>query len=125
MALRTSISPLCARTLQLYAKPILRTNSRTLRTTASCRAEGDTGAPRAGGAVQSDAFTRREQASEGYYVRQHEAEQLADLKQSIAVHEAQLAELKDRTEAIRLMSDTPAPAPAPGGENGAKGVLKA
>ncbi|KAK3116778.1 ATPase inhibitor [Teratosphaeriaceae sp. CCFEE 6253] len=59
-------------------------------------AEGDAGAPRSGGAAQGDAFTKREQASEDYYVREQEKEKLAKLKQKIADQEAQLA--KDRQE---------------------------
>ena len=43
-------------------------------------AEGDTGAPRSGGAAQGDAFTKRETASEDYYVRQQELEKLRQRK---------------------------------------------
>ena len=63
-------------------------------------AEGDAGAPRSGGAAQGDAFTKREQASEDYYMRQQEKSKLEALKKKIADNEAQLA--KDREEAENL-----------------------
>ncbi len=63
-------------------------------------AEGDTGAPRSGGSAQGDAFTKREQASEDYYVRQQEKEKLEKLKKKIADQEAALA--KDREEVEKL-----------------------
>ncbi|KAK1023243.1 ATPase inhibitor [Friedmanniomyces endolithicus] len=52
-------------------------------------------------ATQGDAFTKREQASEDYYVRQQEKDKLAKLKQKIADQEAQLA--KDREEAESMV----------------------
>ena len=64
-------------------------------------AEGDTGAPRSGGATQSDAFTKREQASEDYYVKQQEQKKLEELRKRIADKEADLA--KDRKEAEDIM----------------------
>ena len=63
-------------------------------------AEGDTGSTRSGGAAQGDAFTKREQASEDYYVRQQEKEKLQALRQKIAEKEADVA--KDRDEAEKL-----------------------
>ncbi|KAI4271443.1 MAG: hypothetical protein LQ337_006002 [Flavoplaca oasis] len=56
-------------------------------------AEGDTGAPKAGGAAQGDAFTKREAASEDFYVRQKEMEKLQNLKQKIEEHKKHLEEL--------------------------------
>lgn len=76
------------------------TNTRTFATSVRRMAEGDTGAPRSGGAAQGDAFTKREQASEDYYVRQQEKEKLAQLKKKIADQEAALA--KDREEVEKL-----------------------
>lgn len=68
---------------------------------AACRmAEGDTGAPRSGGQAQGDAFTKREKASEDYYVRQQEKEKLEALRKKIADKEAEIA--KDREEAEKL-----------------------
>lgn len=64
-------------------------------------AEGDTGAPRSGGSAQGDAFTKREQASEDYYVRQQEKEKLEALRKKIADKEADIA--KDREEAEKIM----------------------
>ncbi|KAL9042102.1 MAG: hypothetical protein Q9180_000835 [Flavoplaca navasiana] len=56
-------------------------------------AEGDTGAPKAGGAAQADAFSKREAANEDYYVRQKEMEKLQNLKQKIEEHKKHLEEL--------------------------------
>ncbi|KAK0361340.1 ATPase inhibitor [Friedmanniomyces endolithicus] len=88
------------RTLLTRQFPALATRTTTARTfslAARRMAEGDAGATRSGGAAQGDAFTKREQASEDYYVRQQEKDKLAKLKQKIADQEAQLA--KDREEA--------------------------
>ena len=63
-------------------------------------AEGDTGAPRSGGAAQGDAFTKREQASEDYYVKEQEKQKLEALRKKIADKEADLA--KDREEVERI-----------------------
>jgi len=71
--------------------------TRTFSAFTSRMAAGDAGAPRSGGAAQGDAFTKREQASEDYYVKQQEGEKLAQLKKKIADQEAQLA--KDRKDA--------------------------
>ena len=60
------------------------TSTRSFSLAARRMAEGDAGAPRSGGAAQGDAFTKREQASEDYYVRQQEKDKLAKLKQKIA-----------------------------------------
>lgn len=43
--------------------------------------------------MYSDAFTKREQADENYYVRQKEMEKLQALKQKIAEHQKQLDEM--------------------------------
>lgn len=59
-------------------------------------AEGDTGAPRTGGAAQSDAFTKREKSNEDFYVKEQEKKKLEELKKKIADKEADLA--KDRQE---------------------------
>ncbi|KAL8858275.1 MAG: hypothetical protein Q9178_005138 [Gyalolechia marmorata] len=55
--------------------------------------EGDTGAPKSGGAAQGDAFTKREAAAEEYYVRQKELEKLRNLRQKIEEHKKHLEEL--------------------------------
>ncbi len=75
------------RTLLTRQFPALATRTTTARTfslAARRMAEGDAGATRSGGAAQGDAFTKREQASEDYYVRQQEKDKLAKLKQKIA-----------------------------------------
>lgn len=73
---------------------------RTFTMSAVRAAEGDTGATRSGGASQGDAFTKREQASEDYYVKQEEKKKLEALRQRIADKEADLA--KDRKEAEEI-----------------------
>ncbi|TKA83724.1 hypothetical protein B0A55_00278 [Friedmanniomyces simplex] len=88
---------LIARPFSLTART---TTTRPFSLAARRMAEGDAGAPRSGGSAQGDAFTKREQASEDYYVRQQEKDKLAKLKQKIADQEAQLA--KDREEAEGL-----------------------
>ena len=63
-------------------------------------AAGDAGAPRSGGAAQGDAFTKREEASENYYVRQHEKEKADALKAKIKQGEA---DLKKDNEALNAL----------------------
>lgn len=89
--------------LRLLTRAIPRTATTTTRTFTTSlfrMAEGDAGAPRSGGAAQGDAFTKREQASEDYYVRQQERQKLEALKKKIADQEAALA--KDREEVEQL-----------------------
>ena len=74
--------------------------ARTFTSSALRMAEGDAGAPRSGGSAQGDAFTKREQASEDYYVRQEEKKKLEALRKKIAEKEADIA--KDREEAEKL-----------------------
>lgn len=82
------------------AVPRTSITARSFSTSIRRMAEGDTGAPRSGGSAQGDAFTKREQASEDYYVRQQEKEKLEKLKKKIADQEAALA--KDREEVEKL-----------------------
>ena len=60
------------------------TSTRSFSLAARLMAEGDAGAPRSGGASQGDAFTKREQASEDYSIRQREKEKLEALKRKVA-----------------------------------------
>ena len=76
------------------------TSYRTFSIAARSMAEGDAGAPRSGGSAQGDAFTKREQASEDYYVKNQEREKLEALKKKIADQEAALA--KDREEVEKI-----------------------
>lgn len=73
---------------------------RSFSVAARRMAEGDTGAPRAGGAASGDAFTRREHAQEEYAIRQRETEKLKLLREKIAHSESQLAQ--DKKEAAEL-----------------------
>jgi ATPase inhibitor, mitochondrial len=59
-------------------------STRTFSLAARRMAEGDSGAPRSGGAAQGDAFTKREQANEDYNIRVREKEKLEALKKKIA-----------------------------------------
>ncbi|KAI9867531.1 MAG: hypothetical protein M1823_009114 [Watsoniomyces obsoletus] len=56
-------------------------------------AEGDTGSTRSGGSASSDAFTRREQASENKFIREKEMESLRKLKEKLAAQRKHLDEL--------------------------------
>lgn len=69
-------------------------------------AGGDTGSPRSGGAASSDAFTKREAASEAHYVRKHEAEKLEQLKKKIADNKATLAEDQKTLEEMNKKQDS-------------------
>ncbi|KAI4289714.1 MAG: hypothetical protein L6R35_001019 [Caloplaca aegaea] len=60
--------------------------------------EGDTGAVRPGGSAQGDAFTKREQASEDFFVRQKEMEKLQQLRQKIQEQKNHLDELDKNVE---------------------------
>lgn len=83
-------------------RAIRTTNTRSFTLTARRMAEGDAGAPRSGGAAQSDAFTKREKANEDFYVKEEEKKKLEALRKKIADQEAQLA--KDRKEAEDIVS---------------------
>ncbi|KAL8903269.1 MAG: hypothetical protein Q9207_004038 [Kuettlingeria erythrocarpa] len=57
-------------------------------------AEGDAGGVRSGGAAQDDAFRKREQANEDFYVRDQEMQKLRALKKKIEEHKKHLEELE-------------------------------
>lgn len=78
-----------------------RVSTRAISTTVARMADGDAGSPRSGGTASGDAFTRREQASEDFYVKQQEKDKLSKLKQKIADQEAQLAKDRDEVEALQ------------------------
>lgn len=81
-------------TFTTLTKPtLLPSSTRAITTSAVRMGAGDTGAPRAGGAAQGDAFTKREQASEDYAIRQREIEKLKALKEKVAAHKQHLDEL--------------------------------
>ncbi|KAL8799419.1 MAG: hypothetical protein Q9182_005904 [Xanthomendoza sp. 2 TL-2023] len=71
---------------------------RNIASTAARMAEGDTGAPKSGGAAQGDAFSKREAANEDFYVRQKEMERLQTLKQKIEEHKKHLEELEKHVD---------------------------
>ncbi|KAF2724321.1 hypothetical protein K431DRAFT_310264 [Polychaeton citri CBS 116435] len=78
------------------------TSTRAFSITTRRMAEGDTGSARSGGAASGDAFTKREQANEDFYVKKAEREKLDALKKKIQDSEAALA--KDKEEAAKLSS---------------------
>ncbi|KAF1356246.1 mitochondrial ATPase inhibitor, IATP-domain-containing protein [Delphinella strobiligena] len=84
------------------ARPLTKT-TQTARFSAVARraAGGDAGAPRSGGSAQGDAFTKREEASENYYVRQHEKEKIEALRAKIRQGEA---DLKKDNEALNALN---------------------
>ncbi|EPS30327.1 hypothetical protein POX_b02662 [Penicillium oxalicum] len=62
--------------------------------------EGDTGAPRAGGAASGDSFTKREAAQEALYIREKEMEKLAQLRKKISDQRAHLDELESHIDSL-------------------------
>ncbi|MCJ1442017.1 MAG: hypothetical protein MMC23_002509 [Stictis urceolatum] len=67
------------------SKPALRLQQRTISTSIARMAGGDTGAPRSQGMASGDAFTKREEANENYYVKQREKEKSAALPDVLAI----------------------------------------
>ncbi|RMZ89148.1 hypothetical protein DV736_g3636, partial [Chaetothyriales sp. CBS 134916] len=63
-------------------------------------AEGDVGGVRSGGSASSDAFSRREQASENKFIREKELESLKKLKEKLAVQRKHLDELDKHIEEL-------------------------
>ncbi|KAJ1331463.1 mitochondrial ATPase inhibitor [Microdochium nivale] len=72
------------------------TSRRALSNTARVMA-GDTGKY---GAASSDAFQKREKASEDYAIRQREKEKLMELKQKLAEQQVHLKKLSDHIDEI-------------------------
>ncbi|KAJ5234916.1 uncharacterized protein N7469_004084 [Penicillium citrinum] len=62
--------------------------------------EGDTGAPRSGGAASSDSFTKREAAQESMYIREKELEKLHNLKKKIGDQRNHLNELEEHIDKL-------------------------
>ncbi|KAJ5103332.1 hypothetical protein N7532_003861 [Penicillium argentinense] len=62
--------------------------------------EGDTGAPRSGGAAAGDQFTKREAAQEALYIREKELDKLHALKKKIADQRAHLDELEGHVDKL-------------------------
>lgn len=83
------------------ARPLTNTTQVARFSVAARRmAGGDAGSPRSGGAASSDAFTKREEASENLYVKQHEKEKLDALRAKIQKNEAALAKDKETAEKL-------------------------
>ncbi|SCU81149.1 LAME_0B05820g1_1 [Lachancea meyersii CBS 8951] len=59
-----------------------------------CYTEGSTGSPR--GESAEDAFVKRERAQEDYYIRKHEKDQLAQLRQKITEQQKKIDHLEDQ-----------------------------
>ncbi|QKX53566.1 uncharacterized protein TRUGW13939_00645 [Talaromyces rugulosus] len=80
------------------SRPLLRVNQtvvakRSFSAIPARMGEGDTGAPRSGGVASSDAFTRREAASENKFVKEKELEKLSLLKQKLKEQRRHLDDL--------------------------------
>ncbi|AGO11874.1 AaceriADR109Wp [[Ashbya] aceris (nom. inval.)] len=56
--------------------------------------EGSTGAPR--GESADDAFVKREKANEDYYIRKHEREQLAQLREQLQKQQKKIDNLEEQ-----------------------------
>ncbi|KAE8144405.1 mitochondrial ATPase inhibitor, IATP-domain-containing protein [Aspergillus avenaceus] len=88
--LRQSIRPLTTANRALV--------SRSFSALAPKMAEGDTGAPRAGGAQSGDAFVRREAAQESLYIHEKEREKLLALRKKVQEQRQHLDELDKHLE---------------------------
>lgn len=60
--------------------------------------EGATGAPRPAGS--SDAFSKREKAQEDLYVKQHEKEQLAQLREQLKKQQSKIDSLEEKLDSL-------------------------
>lgn len=60
--------------------------------------EGSTGAPRTDGST--DAFIKREKAQEDLYIKQHEKEQLAQLREQLKQQQKKIDNLEEKLENI-------------------------
>ncbi|SCU99137.1 LAFA_0G22210g1_1 [Lachancea sp. 'fantastica'] len=65
-------------------------------TAARFYTDGSTGSPR--GESADDAFSKRERAQEDYYVRKHEKELLAQLKQKVSEQQKKIDHLEGKLE---------------------------
>ncbi|KAE8351454.1 mitochondrial ATPase inhibitor, IATP-domain-containing protein [Aspergillus coremiiformis] len=88
--------------LRQSIRPITTANraivSRSFSALAPKMGEGDTGAPRAGGAAQSDQFTKREAAQENLYIHEKEREKLLALRKKVQEQREHLDELDKHIE---------------------------
>ncbi|KAJ5095752.1 hypothetical protein NUU61_005108 [Penicillium alfredii] len=89
---------------QAIARPMVTANRAVLQRSFSAAVprmgEGDTGAPRSGGAASSDAFTKREAAQEAIYIREKELEKLGSLKKKITEQRKHLDELEGHIDKL-------------------------
>ncbi|KAK2746740.1 hypothetical protein FQN55_005467 [Onygenales sp. PD_40] len=91
--------------LRQSARPLLRATQLPLNRSFSVAArrmgEGDTGAPRATGAMKTgDSWTKKEAAQESMYIRQKELEKLKDLKKKLEAQRKHLNELDAHIDAL-------------------------
>jgi len=94
------ISRVLARSARPALQSATRQQQRAFAITTVKMAEGDVGAPKSGGVAQGDAFNKREQADENYYVKQREREKLASLKDKIAEQQKHLKELEAHVDEL-------------------------
>ncbi|RMD41552.1 hypothetical protein DV735_g3557, partial [Chaetothyriales sp. CBS 134920] len=74
--------------------------TRSFAATAFRAGAGDLGGVRSGGSASSDAFNRREQASENKFIREKELESLRKLKEKLAIQRKHLDELDKHIEEL-------------------------
>ncbi|EDO16899.1 hypothetical protein Kpol_1020p5 [Vanderwaltozyma polyspora DSM 70294] len=80
----------------LATNGVLRRSVRTAKPWRYIRtySEGATGAPRE--SATQDSFTKREKANEDYYVKQHEKEQLAALREQLKQQQKKIDQMEDK-----------------------------
>lgn len=66
--------------------------------------DGSVGSARGSG--NEDSFTKREKANEDMYIKQHEREQLAHLREQIERHKTELKELENKIDKMGKKEDT-------------------
>ncbi|PYH90519.1 hypothetical protein BO71DRAFT_422236 [Aspergillus ellipticus CBS 707.79] len=89
---------------QSITKPVTSANrlliTRSFSALAPRMGAGDAGAPRSGGAQQSDQFTKREAAQENLYIHEKELDKIRALRAKVADQRKHLDELDKHLEDI-------------------------
>ncbi|KAK5467163.1 hypothetical protein LTS15_000134 [Exophiala xenobiotica] len=67
--------------------------------------EGDTGAVRSGGMAAGDSFTRREQSIENVWFRQHEIENIKQMRQKLNAQKKQLADFETHLDEMEKAAE--------------------
>ncbi|ETN37893.1 uncharacterized protein HMPREF1541_07516 [Cyphellophora europaea CBS 101466] len=77
---------------------------RSFASSALRAAEGDTGGMRSGGSRSGDAFSKREAAEEGRWIKQKEKEALEKLKEKLKMQRTHLDELENHIKELEKQS---------------------